>query len=67
VRTNDGRDSVVLFVRDGRLYARPTQPVAVDGRPQDARQALPIGVPFKIGTLNMAIISADDGLPHQGH
>ncbi|HPD45444.1 MAG TPA: hypothetical protein P5279_03620 [Anaerohalosphaeraceae bacterium] len=67
VRTNDGRDSVVLFVRDGRLYARTTQPVAVDGRPQDARQALPIGVPFKIGTLNMAIISADDGLPHQGH
>ncbi|MBE0534695.1 MAG: hypothetical protein IH624_03435 [Phycisphaerae bacterium] len=63
VRTRDGRDALVLFVRDGRLYGRTQQAVIVDGREQDARQALPVGVPFRIGTLSMVITSASDGLP----
>ena len=67
VRTRDGRDSLTLFVRDERLYGRTRQTLLVDGREQDARQALPVGVPFKIGTLSMVITSANDGLPDQGH
>jgi len=67
VCTRDGIESVALFIQEGRLYARTRGDIAVDGRRRDSRKPLPVGVPIRIGPLNIVITGAADGLGEQEH
>ena len=52
LRTREGESRIVLFVRDGELYARAT---GADGRPSGPAIALPLGVTQRIGDQSITI------------
>ena len=55
IRAARAANSVVLFLRDGRLFCRTNESVTIDGRPAGADTPLPLGATIKIGQISLVL------------